>query len=545
MKSLIISLLMVLSICICLPVQGNIYYMSTNGSSIPPYDSLQNAATNYNDVHRYIIDTIYSNGVESDDICFFDSGIYYITNQINNEPFITFQSINGAEETVINGSKIVTDTIIRNNGTVDGFTICGGKNSTGGSTVINDGTIKNCIFINNTNIDAIIYNNQGTVQNCLFWNNNGAIRNIEGDFLNCTIVSNSNDILDPVWSDKVVLNSGLFENCITINNMLTCNSDGGIVRYTIATTNLRNYDGTVENVIVTNNAGFENSQTFRQVKLGNDLVSIPSFRLSSNSVCINRGYLRSSMTNENDVYLNPRVMNNAIDIGAAEFGNSDSLNQTFTIKATKNKDSDKIAITWPKIHGKSHYYIWRNTNDCFETAQFMTDVRNNHWTDNRTRCRVSYYYWIIAKSDTLCNGLISDDIYSQSTIGSTYLPLGPRVKVNDYHTSQTFERGSLIDITVQLGAESNQSETYDYWVVAATSFGCYYLNSQLQWIEFQNLGQVTPAAQGNAIEILPYTILRTSGLPVGSYNVYFGLDRLNGVIDINDLIVDHMSFTVQ
>lgn len=80
----------------------------------------------------------------------------------------------------------------------------------------------------------------------------------------------------------------------------------------------------------------------------------------------------------------------------------------------------------------------------------------------------------------------------------------------------------------------------DWWIAANTPYGWYYYVHPGAWYasSFEN---IQPAYQGPLFDPSPVEILNISGLPAGTYIIYFGADsKMNGLIDFDQLYIDYV-----
>ena len=82
----------------------------------------------------------------------------------------------------------------------------------------------------------------------------------------------------------------------------------------------------------------------------------------------------------------------------------------------------------------------------------------------------------------------------------------------------------------------------DWWVVASTPVGLYYLNSGMVWTPASSLFAIWPVYQGGLFGLQSGVVLDTTALPAGTYTFYFGVDTLNGILD-PDVIYDSATVT--
>jgi hypothetical protein len=103
----------------------------------------------------------------------------------------------------------------------------------------------------------------------------------------------------------------------------------------------------------------------------------------------------------------------------------------------------------------------------------------------------------------------------------------PDIKANGSDGPVTITQSDNLSVTVELDAGDNSGENADWWVVADTPFGWYYYNLSTGWQP-----GITCTYQGPLFDLSPFEVLNMSGLPVGCYTFYFGVDlNMNCVID--------------
>jgi len=107
------------------------------------------------------------------------------------------------------------------------------------------------------------------------------------------------------------------------------------------------------------------------------------------------------------------------------------------------------------------------------------------------------------------------------------------------------KQGDNLKVTVSLNPGCSAGVAADWWALAITPFGLFWLNftPPLKWV-----------ASGVPISIFglplfsvpPFTILQISALPVGAYTFFFGVDLIpNGTLDFAPLFVDSVGVTIQ
>jgi len=291
-----------------------IHYVSTNGGSISPYTSWENAATNIQDAvnvcstgNPFVVECVLvTNGI-------YDAGttiIGGVSNRVVITNSITVKSVNGALKTIIKGCGVTMwgqrGVYMDNGATLIGFTIQDGCCQNGGGVYCPrqplEGTnayVYNCILKNNTAVDGGGASG-GVFYNCLLVGNYGAGNWWTGDgatgsrLYNCTITSNT---------ASGVRYSYVY-NCISVRNG-GYNHENAYVEYSCG----ENFGGN-SNISYTN-------ISFVNFTNGN-------YNLATNSPCINAGANYSWMIDANDVRskdLNglPRIFNDLVDMGAYEW----------------------------------------------------------------------------------------------------------------------------------------------------------------------------------------------------------------------------------
>lgn len=119
----------------------------------------------------------------------------------------------------------------------------------------------------------------------------------------------------------------------------------------------------------------------------------------------------------------------------------------------------------------------------------------------------------------------------------------PDVKANGSDSSITIPQGGLLTVTVSLDSGGRNGEQADWWVVADTPFGWYHYDvGSGSWIP----GLVV-THQGPLFDLTsPFEILNMSGLPIGTYTFYFGVDMvMNGSLDMDQIYYDSVEVNVE
>ena len=111
----------------------------------------------------------------------------------------------------------------------------------------------------------------------------------------------------------------------------------------------------------------------------------------------------------------------------------------------------------------------------------------------------------------------------------------------------THTSNGTLTVSVQLNAGDQSGEQAEWWIVANTPEGWYYYQyPDLWYFGGEGVEDLVPAYQGALFNLSePLEILRLTGLTVGTYVFYFGVDTtVNGLVDTGSLFYDWDSFDV-
>lgn len=306
-----------------------LYFVAgSNSSSVYPYSSWADAATNIQDaidagtqIGRLVLvaDGLYRTGGRA---------VYgQMTNRVALTQGVLVRSLNGPSVTLIeggaaggtNGDGAIRCVYVGTNALLAGFTLTNGhtrvagdrekEQSGGGALSELSGEIRNCIFVDNK---AGAYGGGafcGTLDNCLFTRNycslsGGGARLAELN--NCTLIGNA-----------AQLSSGGVDECTVNNCIVSYNSSANDPNYDFSTALYCNYSC---------------SQPMPWARLGNigaepifvDTNGWSNLRLRANSPCINSG--RNAYSSDaTDLDGNSRISGGTVDMGAYEFQSPASL----------------------------------------------------------------------------------------------------------------------------------------------------------------------------------------------------------------------------
>jgi len=249
--------LFVLFVLLLLPpfsVQGNIYYVSTNGLNNAPYTNWTDASTSL----QSAIDQ-----AQNGDTVFVSNGQYNVTSQVVVSRGVQVIGVGGSTSAVINAQGMGRCFYLtHSNALIQGFQITGGLDANGGGVYCVQGTVKQCLVFNNeayTNGGGIwtagqvlscnvesnraatgggIYTSTGSVSGCSVWGNTCSVRgagieSIASTVANCNIyenqggsgvwLSNTSELRECIIHDGpnggvVITSSSRMKNCLVYRN---------------------------------------------------------------------------------------------------------------------------------------------------------------------------------------------------------------------------------------------------------------------------------------------------------------------------------------
>ena len=124
----------------------------------------------------------------------------------------------------------------------------------------------------------------------------------------------------------------------------------------------------------------------------------------------------------------------------------------------------------------------------------------------------------------------------------------PEIKANGYISipgGGFFGSNDVLSLTIGLDTVGPSVVDADWWVVAYAPFGIYYYVYPGQWNYAPSLEDVRPAYQGPLFDLSQFEVLNITGLPVGLYAFYFGVDTdMNGLIDFDKLYLDSVLINI-
>lgn len=100
-------------------------------------------------------------------------------------------------------------------------------------------------------------------------------------------------------------------------------------------------------------------------------------------------------------------------------------------------------------------------------------------------------------------------------------------------------------LTISLTSGINAGDNADWWFVAFTPWGHWYSYIYPnRWIDIgTNLSRISPAYQGQLVDVSNMVLFNIKGIPRGAYVFYFGVDtNMNGILDYNELYYSSLPF---
>lgn len=147
----------------------------------------------------------------------------------------------------------------------------------------------------------------------------------------------------------------------------------------------------------------------------------------------------------------------------------------------------------------------------------------------------------VTLSDTLGGAL---GCASETTV--TIQRSGPDIKINGEDGPLNIAAGQAAVITLSMEPGALAGYPVDWWVLAQTAGGWYYLNASMQWTPLTDFGHMQPVIQCGLFRLASYTLLDMTTLPAGAYTFYFAVDQQNGRLDMDAFVwYDAVSFNIQ
>jgi hypothetical protein len=381
---------------------------------------------------------------------------------------------------------------------------------------MNGGTVQFCRVTGSGQEGIIIYE-AGTVLHCTIVSNTASgVYNENGIVRNCTISYNScGSSPGGIW------NRGLVENCLISGNFGgggAYNRYGGILRNCVISGNqtrfcgggVYNELGTVQNCTIVGNAAADTGGGVYNYWMSGYVYS------GAVENCI--VYFNSAPMNANCRAF-PNTVNQFICADPAPDGAGNFAANPLFVDAGTGVGTNYVAGDLRLQAG----------SPCINTGT------NRDWMTNAID---------MAGNPRIIDGRVDLGAYEYNG-GNP--PPAPEIEVtvNDQSGNVTVAAGAPVSVKVALTPLIYLGVEADWWVVAATPMGYYYLNSSGQWLAAAGIADITPAYQGALLALPPTEVLNYTGLPGGAYTFYFGVGLRNGLLDPAGLWYAAVNLTVQ
>ena len=141
-------------------------------------------------------------------------------------------------------------------------------------------------------------------------------------------------------------------------------------------------------------------------------------------------------------------------------------------------------------------------------------------------------------SDLIDDRVYIDKVTFTKSVSSAAVPV---TKANGTDGPLTISQSKVLSITIELDSGNQTGQPADWWVLVDTPFGWYrYDVAGNTWISGMSCTHMGPL-----FDLPLYNVLDISGLPIGSYDFYFGVDtRMNGSIDFAQLYYDSVEVNI-
>ena len=118
----------------------------------------------------------------------------------------------------------------------------------------------------------------------------------------------------------------------------------------------------------------------------------------------------------------------------------------------------------------------------------------------------------------------------------------PDIKANESDGPINIMSTESLSVTIELSPGGYAGDNADWWLVAATPFGLFHY----QPVDGSWAPDLTYSHQGSLFNLGEFEALNISGLPTGSYTLYFGVDmNMNGLLDMEQAYYDSVTVNIQ
>ncbi len=145
-------------------------------------------------------------------------------------------------------------------------------------------------------------------------------------------------------------------------------------------------------------------------------------------------------------------------------------------------------------------------------------------------------------SGNTLTGYAAVDMFVMRLVGEEFTP-DLRANGND-GPLQLFP-ASPLTVTVQMTGTPGATQSGEWWLLALTNIGWFYLSPSLGWIHDPFLGAPTPAFRGPVFGFPQSVLLHVPNAPPGFYMFLFGYEKnQNGILEFEHLIHDTVTVRV-
>ena len=206
------------------------------------------------------------------------------------------------------------------------------------------------------------------------------------------------------------------------------------------------------------------------------------------------------------------------------------------VNASDGACSDNFVVVWNSVSQAGGYEVWGALSNDPGSAVKLASVSDTVYELSGVQPDTLCWFWVKAVND------YGTSAFSEGDSGYVANSSGPHIRVNLSNGPVTVQASDRIKATIQMEPGVYLGQNRDWWVVANTPVGWYYLDSFLQWRAYA--GALAPAYQGSLFVLPATTVLDMTGLPAGSYAFYFGVDAMDGSLNPDQLWYDSVQMTV-
>ena len=134
--------------------------------------------------------------------------------------------------------------------------------------------------------------------------------------------------------------------------------------------------------------------------------------------------------------------------------------------------------------------------------------------------------------------LLSNTLNQSQVMGDHLNPIVPDIKANGADGPLIINSNDTLSITIELTSGGGTGNNADWWLVAATPFGLFHYRP----VDGSWGPDLTYSHQGPLFNLGEFEVLNISGLPAGSYKIYFGVDMdMNSTLNMDQAYYDSVT----